>query len=35
MEVDANNPVVQLCVEGLAAETAGNVKQALRLYMDA
>jgi len=32
MEVNPNNPVVKLCSEGLAAEMAGKVAEALDLY---
>jgi len=35
MDIDPNNPVVQLCSEGIRAEMAGEVESALRCYTQA
>jgi hypothetical protein len=35
MEIDPNNPVVKLCAEGIAAEMAGRIDDAEKLYQDA
>jgi len=35
MEIDPNNPVVQLCSEGIKAEMDGRHEDALNLYMQA
>lgn len=35
MEIDPNNPVVKLCAEGIAAEMAGRIDDAAKLYQDA
>jgi tetratricopeptide (TPR) repeat protein len=35
MEIDPDNPVVKLCSEGIKAEMAGNIEDALNLYMQA
>jgi tetratricopeptide (TPR) repeat protein len=35
MDIDPNNPMVQLCSEGIRAEMAGEVKRAVRCYVQA
>ncbi len=35
MDIDPNNPVIQLCSEGVRAEMAGEVERALRCYIQA
>ena len=35
MSLDPNNPIVRLCVEGLACETNHRFEDALSLYMQA
>lgn len=35
MEIDPNNPVVQLCQQGMTAEFEGRIDEARRLFMQA
>ena len=35
MEFDPNNPVIKLCVEGMNAESEGEIEEAHRLFQQA
>ncbi|MBN2501681.1 MAG: hypothetical protein JXB38_12940 [Anaerolineales bacterium] len=35
MQIDSNNPVVKLCIQGTQAEFAGDIEQARALYLQA